>query len=402
MGKRWLLSLAVIAGAWACSHNSSTQIVNEEFVVKSDSGQRFYTGLQIPKDYNPKNVRAAPKLKLGETLPEAFDWRTKAELMPIRNQGSCGSCYAFSTMATFEDSRRIFGGDKADTSEQYIVSCNTEGWSCNGGFFGYDMLKRPKGSILEIDYPYTATDGNCKGGLSYKAPVVEWAYLPGGDNAGNDIEGMKTALMKFGPLGVGVAVNDAFSNYTGGIFQDTGFRSLNHAVNIVGWNNADGGYWIMRNSWGNWGESGFMRIRFGANGIGAWPNYVITEKGDPSPNPDPTPDPDPTPPPPPPPPPSCKPQPYAYTGYGDQISVSYGTTINIGTRQLAGHTYRWVASPAFDQNAVPTAAQIRYTPRITKRLTVYATTRCGTAFHGTTVNMLPSKKLGVKLKPEVQ
>jgi hypothetical protein len=92
MKKSWLLSFAMLAGLWGCSHEPVGQ-GKEEFLVKSDSGQKFYTGLQIPKDFAPKNSRAV-KLGLGETLPDAFDWRTKVELMPIRNQGNCGKTIA--------------------------------------------------------------------------------------------------------------------------------------------------------------------------------------------------------------------------------------------------------------------------------------------------------------------
>jgi hypothetical protein len=360
--------------------------------VISSSGKLFYTGLKIPQGFKPKNVR--PAYVKGEELPAAFDWRDKVELMPIRSQGSCGSCWSFSTVATFEDSRRI-QGEKEDLSEQYLVSCNNEGWSCNGGFFAYDYMMAPKGGISEASYPYTATDSACKGGLNYGAKIKSWAYLPGGDNAGDNINEMKAAIFKYGPIGVGVAVDSNFSNYSGGIFKDTGYRSLNHAVNIVGWNDAEGGYWIMRNSWGNWGENGFMRIAYKANGIGAWSNYVVYEK-DPNPNPDPTPDPKPNPDPQP-----CSPKPYADTGYGDSITVKNGASILMGTKPRAGHRYYWTASPAFDNGAVPQEAQIKYKPRVTKRLTVHAVTQCGEATDSVTVKLLSGYLDSSKVVPEL-
>lgn len=277
-----------------------------------------------------------------------------------------------------------------------------EGWGCNGGFFAYNYMMAPKGSILESDYPYTGTDSACKSGLNYKWKIKNWAYLPGGDYAGDNIEQMKIALMQFGPLGVGIAVDDALQNYRGGIFRDTGFRQLNHAVNIVGWNDNNGdGYWIMRNSWGTgWGIQGYGHIAYKANGIGAWSNYVVPEDGEPNPPPPPPPGPEPKPEPTP--DPGCQPQPYAYTGYPDQINVRQGQQIIIGTKARPGHTYRWEANPPFDNNGRPLTAQIKYTPRITKRLTVFATTRCGTAFHGTTVNAVQGVKAFGKIKNELQ
>lgn len=381
----------------SCSHqepNPPTEIKDlTKNYVTNKSGQKFYTGLVIPKGLSPKNVRSA--YVVGEALPAAFDWREKVELMPIRNQGQCGSCWSFSSVATFEDSRRI-QGEKEDLSEQYLVSCNTEGWGCDGGFFAYNYMMAPKGSISEASYPYTASDSACKGGLSYGAKIKSWAYLPGGDNAGDNINELKAAIYKYGPIGVGVAVDNAFSNYSGGIFRDTGYRSLNHAVNIVGWNDNGGdGYWIMRNSWGNWGENGYARVAYKANGLGAWANYVVYEKGDPTPNPDPTPGPSPDPQP-------CDPKPYADTGYGDSITVRPGATVIMGTKQKPGHRYYWTADPVFDNNGAPQTAQIRYTPRIQKRLTVHAVTKCGEATDSVTVKLSAGYLNSSTVKPELE
>jgi len=383
----------------SCSHQE-TQIVTEPKdsspnYVTNLNGQKFYTGLKIPKGFAPKNVRSF--YAVGESLPAAFDWRDKAELMPVRNQGQCGSCWAMSSVATFEDVRRIVG-EKEDLSEQYLVSCNKEGWSCNGGFFAYDYMMAPKGGVSEASYPYTGTDSACKGGLVYGAKIKSWAYLPGGDNAGDNINEIKSAIFKYGPVGVGVAVDDAFSNYSGGIFRDTGYRSLNHAVNIVGWNDNNGdGYWIMRNSWGSgWGtEGGFMHIAFKANGIGAWANTVVYDK-DPSPNPDPTPDPNPTPEPEP-----CSPLPYANTGYGDAINVRAGTQVILGTKAKSGHRYYWTAEPAFDNGAQPQDAKIKYRPRVTKRLTIHAVTKCGEATDAVTIRLVSGYLNSTKVLPEL-
>jgi hypothetical protein len=210
------------------------------------------------------------------------------------------------------------------------------------------------------------------------------------------VEDIKRALYTYGPLSVGVAVDNAFSSYSGGVFQDTGFRTLNHAVNLVG---GGEGYWIMRNSWGSgWGpDGGFMKIAFGANGIGAWANYVVYEKN-PNPTPDPTPDPKPNPDPDPQP---CSPKPYADTGYGDSITVRNGANILMGTKPRAGHRYYWTASPAFDNGAQPQEAQIKYKPRVTKRLTIHAVTQCGEATDSVTVKLLSGYLDSGKVVPEL-
>jgi len=353
--------------------------------VLSSSGKMYRTGLKIPVGFKPDRVI---KANLGEPLPATFDWRTQVQLSPIENQASCGSCWAFSTSATFQDVKRIFG-ETEDLSEQYLLSCaNPSEWSCNGGFFAHDAHKSPRGAVLASEYPYTATDSACKSGLNYRWKLTSWAYLPGGENP--SVDEIKAAIYKYGPVSIGVAADSAFSNYSGGIFQGSGSTQLNHAVNLVGWGD---GYWILRNSWGaGWGENGFMRIKWGANGVGAWANFIVYNKEPepPGPGPDPDPNPDPEP---------CDPQPYADTGYGDSIKVRVGATVYLGTKARPGHYYYWTAEPAFDNGAVPKEAKIKYSPRITKRLTVHAVTQCGEATDSVTVNAMKSYNL--EMKPEV-
>jgi hypothetical protein len=356
----------------------ATQDVDQKYLLKADDGKTYATGLKIPMGFTPQVVKSV-KVK---ALPATFDWRQKVQLSPIENQGSCGSCWAFSTAATFQDVKRIFG-ETEDLSEQYLLSCaNPQEWSCNGGFFAHDAHKSPRGGVLASEYPYTASDSACKSGLNYRWKLTSWAYLPGGEYP--SVDEIKSAIYTYGPVSVGVAADNAFSNYRSGIFQGSGSTQLNHAVNLVGWGD---GYWIMRNSWGTgWGESGYMRIKFGANGIGAWANYVVYNKApdpEPNPNPEPTPDPEPNPDPEP-----CSPEPYASTGYGDSVKIKSGQQIILGTPQKEGHTYYWTAEPAFDNGARPTTPKIKYQPRITKRVTLHAVTQCGEATDSVTVKVV--------------
>jgi hypothetical protein len=368
--------------------------------VKDSAGNVFYTGLKIPMGFKPTNIVSALKTQVG-ALPETFDWRTKVALAPVEIQGSCGSCWAMSSSATFQDVLRI-KGEVRDLSEQYLLSCTKPGeWNCaNGGFFAHDMHMAPRGGVDARDYPYTGTDSPCKSGLTYHQKITRWAYLPGGENP--SIDEIKAALIQYGPLSVGVAVDSAFSSYTGGVFRDTGYRQMNHAVNIVGWGTD---HWIMRNSWGNWGESGYMRIAFGANGIGGWANFVEYVGTGPGPDPQPTPTPDPTPPPPPPPGPDCKPAPVASTGFGASIWLKAGQGVKIGMKGRANTTYLWTAEPAFDGGAVPTAPMINFKPSISKTLTIHAKNPCGEATATTRVNVsrnMKNAKEQITLYPDVK
>lgn len=389
---RFLISVFLAIALIGCSTLDQPQTK----VLENKRGEKFYTGLTVPKNFKPQNVRSAMDGLQGD-LPAEFDARTKGYKAP-ESQGNCGSCWAFSMSATVQDSYKFQVGKDFDTSEQHILSCTKPGeWTCNGGFFDYNRHMTPYGGVLGSAWPYSGTDESCRGNLPHQIKVKSWNYLPGGENP--SIAEIKAAIYRYGIVSVGVAADSAFSNYTSGIFQDSGSRQLNHAVNLVGWND-NGQYWILKNSWGtSWGQNGYMLIRYGANGIGTWANYVVFDDN-PTPNPTPDPDPKPTPDPTPPPPPPCSPQPYAETGYGEEITVLSGQHVKLGTKHQRGHRYYWTAEPAFDNNAVPQAAQINYRPRITKKLTVHAVTQCGEATDSVLIKVGGSFK--AKVQPEVE
>jgi hypothetical protein len=297
--------------------------------------------------------------------------------------------------SVFEDTLKIKAGITRDLAEQFPLSCAKtllkEDWSCNGGLFAYDIFKSPWGAVNESDFPYSASDEACKSGLSYHEKIIDWASIDP-YNSMPSVEQIKSAMYQYGPIGVAVAVDNAFSSYRGGVHKTCNSTSgLNHAVVLVGWNDADGGYWIMRNSWGqSWGEGGYMRIAYGCDQIGSWANYVVVEST-PGPNPpppdppSPTPDPNPTPTPTPQPP--CTPKAIADTGKPDVITVKRGSIVNLGTPAREGHSYVWTANPPFDNGARPLNPQIRYQPRIVKKLTLTATTKCGSATDSVLVDL---------------
>jgi len=350
-------------------------------VIVSSSGKEYYTGLIIPKNFKPKNIRSALKdLKdKGLALPEAYDLKTKFNLANAEDQGNCGSCWDYSIIGVFKDVLKINGITRSPSS-QYILDCNTQGYSCDGGFFEpHELHIAPGGAVNDSDYPYTAQKGTCQTGKRKFEKILSWSYTPGGENP--SVSEIKAAIFQYGTVAVGVAADQAMSNYTGGKFNGSGATELNHAVNLVGWT-ADG-YWLMKNSWGSaWGENGgYMTIKYGttasnsANGIGAWANYVVYNTS-PDPTPTPTPDPTPTP---------CYPMPYTSTGHPSHIQIWRGQTIYLGTNFVKGTTYLWKAVPDFNGGAVPREARIKYTPSITKKLTMFATNKCGTAQATTTV-----------------
>lgn len=251
------------------------------------------TGLKRPLNWR-REARAQEKfhdVKAESNLPSKFDWNDYFKLQPIKNQASCGSCWAFSITAVIESLYWIKNGGNNnnwfDLSEQTLVSSCERGGSCSGGYFtAFDYVQQ-SGLPHESDDPYTARNSSCKEGLQPVQKVIEWKYV-GNGNASPTTEQIKTAIWHYGP--VSVDVNGGFGSYGSGVYTGCGSSSPNHMVTIEGWVDDEqyaeygGGYWIMRNSWGtSWGEDGYMRIVYTSkrggkcNGIGGTTAYAIIE-----------------------------------------------------------------------------------------------------------------------------
>lgn len=218
------------------------------------------TGLSLPKGW--KDTAEWDDLAPRRDLPKIFDWRWQAGgLQPIRNQKNCGSCWAFSVIATLEGLIKIHTGKVVDLAEQTLVSTCSNAGSCSGGYFrAFDYLRSP-GIPDEQQDPYRAVNTSCRQGLRPEEKITSWRYV-GSRNRAPTIEQIKTALFEKGPVSVTIHANSTLSAYDSGVFNSCSSGSTNHMVNLEGWND-NGGYWILRNSWGeNWGESGYMRIKY--------------------------------------------------------------------------------------------------------------------------------------------
>ena len=215
-------------------------------------------------------------------LPAAFDWRDSNACTPIRDQDTCGSCWAFATVAPLESAIKIRLGLATDLSEQWLISCNTDGWGCSGGWFAHKYHQNVAdhhgdiGAVLEAAFPYVAFDAPCNGPYPHPYRIQAWAYI--GNAFGiPGTAAMKQAILDHGPISVCVHVDAAFQAYTGGVFNACNDYSTNHMVVIVGWDNNQGtnGVWIVRNSWGQgWGLGGYMLIEYGCSRIGYAACYI--------------------------------------------------------------------------------------------------------------------------------
>lgn len=219
-------------------------------------------------------------------LPLRFDWRDETGLPPIRNQGGCGSCWAFATVGALECAIHLQDLETVDLSEQYLVSCNSSGWGCDGGWWAHDYHQWRSdpcdsvGAVMEADYPYTASDSYCSCPKPHPFLIQDWGYI-GNSGSVPSITTLKQALLDYGPLAVGIHVNSAFQAYGGGIFNGCANGDLNHGVVLVGWNDTLGtGCWIIRNSWGpTWGINGYMYIPYNCSYVGYGASYVVYNGG---------------------------------------------------------------------------------------------------------------------------
>lgn len=221
----------------------------------------------------------------GRGMPDSFNWCDFGGCTPIRNQGGCGSCWAFAAVGPFECNILIRDGDSVDLSEQWLVSC-TEAGDCDGGwhseafkYFLEDNLTDPcgdSGAVLEQYFPYVAWDAPCGCPYPHDYFLNGWAFIGNqGQVAPPDL--IKLAILNHGPVAVALSVNNAFHGYDGGVFNSHSDGGINHAVTLVGWDDTQGasGVWYLRNSWGpGWGEDGYMRIEYGCSQVGYAAAYV--------------------------------------------------------------------------------------------------------------------------------
>jgi len=210
-------------------------------------------------------------LPLSVSYLSSLDWRNKDGnnwISPIKDQGECGACWAFSSVAVVEARAKIELNKPSyniDLSEQDVVSCNTGGGSCSEGWEG-DALAHMKniGIVKESCFAYTATNNTCSNKCSnWQNEILKVQnYNLISASAGS----IKQAVNDYGPVTVYMAVYEDFNYYTGGVYSQVyGDCEGLHSISIVGYNDA-GQYWICKNSWGiGWGESGYFKINYSEN-----------------------------------------------------------------------------------------------------------------------------------------
>lgn len=202
----------------------------------------------------------------ADNVPPSVDWRKKGAVTPIKDQGQCGSCWAFSTVASVEGINQIKTGKLVSLSEQELVDCDTsQNQGCNGGLMdlAFDFIKKNGGLTTEENYPYKAADGKCDK-FKMNAPKVS---IDGHEDVPENDEGALLKAVANQPVSVAIdAGSQDMQFYSEGVFTGQCGTELNHGVVAVGYGTTLDGtkYWIVRNSWGEeWGEKGYIRMERG-------------------------------------------------------------------------------------------------------------------------------------------
>lgn len=209
-------------------------------------------------------------------LPESVDWREMGVVSPVKNQASCGSCWAFSTTGTLEAHWKIKnGGDFLDLAKQQLVDCAGEfdNHGCQGGLpsHAFEYIKHVGGIESESTYPYKAENQKCNFNIKNVVATVKGGSV--NITAGNEVH-LDEAIANEGPVAICFQVVDDFRFYKEGVYVSktckNGPMDVNHAVIAVGYGVENGQkYYIVKNSWGvAWGTNGFFKIERGVNMCG--------------------------------------------------------------------------------------------------------------------------------------
>ncbi|KAH9500838.1 hypothetical protein Btru_073138 [Bulinus truncatus] len=228
--------------------------------ISEEEFKKQYLGL-IPN----KVTTQWPKAKIPtDPIPDAWDWRDHGAVSPVKNQGSCGSCWAFSTTGNIEGQFAVNGQSHQllSLSEQELVDCDKLDQGCGGGYMyqAYEAIMNIGGIETEDDYKYEGKDDKCRFNKSKVAVAITGAV-----NISQDENEMASWLYKNGPISIGINAF-AMQFYMGGISHPWKLfcspDGLDHGVLIVGYGKkGNEPYWIVKNSWGpRWGVKGYYLV----------------------------------------------------------------------------------------------------------------------------------------------
>lgn len=256
--------------------NKFADLTNNEF------RSRHVNHNDISKQNHIYNIPNSKKMNL-RGLPPDIDWVQKGAVTPVKSQGYCGSCWAFSTTGSIEGAWFIKTGHLISLSEQQLIDCSSyEGNNaCNGGLMNkaFKYIINNDGICSEEEYPYLATVNKCK---SCKPVVKITSYV---NVEANNTDALMTVVSQQ-PVSVAVEADGIdWQFYMNGVLTDACGLNIDHGVLVVGYgtDSVYGDYWKVKNSWGsNWGENGYIRLGRGVKyepagecGILMIPSYPV-------------------------------------------------------------------------------------------------------------------------------
>jgi cathepsin L len=249
------------------------------------SHEEFLNYLGYNKTRNMQKTAGHKFLKPSNfEVPSSVDWRKQGYVTPVKDQGQCGSCWAFSAIASLEGQHFKSSGKLVSLSEQNLVDCSGKygNQGCNGGLMdqAFDYIKANKGIDTEASYPYKAEDGKCKfNKATVGATLTGYTDIQSGSE-----DDLTAAIASVGPISVAIdASHDSFQLYSSGVYNepDCSSTELDHGVTAVGYDtDATGGdYYIVKNSWNtSWGQQGYIWMSRGKNnqcGIATAASYPL-------------------------------------------------------------------------------------------------------------------------------
>ncbi|XP_028752648.1 senescence-specific cysteine protease SAG39-like [Neltuma alba] len=235
--------------------NQFADLTNEEFTACRN---RF-------KGHMCSSISRTPSFKYANVtdVPSSVDWRNQGAVTPVKNQGDCGCCWAFSAVAAMEGITKLSTGKLISLSEQELVDCDTGvDQGCEGGLMddAFKFIIKNNGITSEANYPYKGVDGTCN--ANEEANHV--ATIKGYEDVPANSEQAIQKVVANQPVSVAIdASGSDFQFYSSGIFTGSCGTELDHGVAAVGYgvsNNTE--YWLVKNSWGTeWGEEGHIRMQ---------------------------------------------------------------------------------------------------------------------------------------------
>ncbi|XP_019157351.1 PREDICTED: ervatamin-B-like [Ipomoea nil] len=248
--------------------NQFTDLTNEEFRATMLNEEKVSP---LPKPSKPVSIQNESLAQ----LPNHLDWREMGAVTDIKSQGTtCGSCWAFSVVATVEGIHKIKTGQLISLSEQQLIDCDVKNKGCDGGYRdeAFQYIAGSGGLAAESDYPYDGVQHNCNTEkLRNPAATITGYHLTYPD------EISLLSAVTDQPVSAGITIDgELFRHYGGGVFS--GYNGggncgsgNSHAVTIIGYGTSDDGrdYWLVKNSWGtDWGENGYVRMARGIIDVG--------------------------------------------------------------------------------------------------------------------------------------